>query len=115
MRGHPVEDFAENPSEKHDANPGYRVLYDGQCEICQACVSWLKTLDPKNKTTCLPISAEVLSAVDSRLKMDECCPITPMSQVEGNRRACDSCMSLLQKVKSMSAASPANSSLSLGS
>jgi predicted DCC family thiol-disulfide oxidoreductase YuxK len=50
----------------------YRVLYDGQCEICQACVSWLRTLDHENKTVCLPISAEVLPAVDSRLNMDEC-------------------------------------------
>jgi hypothetical protein len=48
------------------------VLYDGQCEICQSCVSWLKALDHEKKTVSLPISAEVLSAVDSRLKMDEC-------------------------------------------
>jgi glyoxylase-like metal-dependent hydrolase (beta-lactamase superfamily II)/predicted DCC family thiol-disulfide oxidoreductase YuxK len=54
------------------STPAYRVLYDGQCEICQACVSWLKTLDHDNKTICLPIGAEVLSALDSRLQMDEC-------------------------------------------
>lgn len=50
----------------------YRVLYDGQCEICQAYVSWLKILDHDKKTICFPISAEVLSAVDSRLRIDEC-------------------------------------------
>ena len=50
----------------------YRVLYDGQCEICQACVSWLKTFDHENKTISLPISAEVLPTVDSRLRMDDC-------------------------------------------
>lgn len=50
----------------------YRVLYDGQCEICQACVSWLKSLDREHQTLSLPISAEVLSSVDSRLQMDEC-------------------------------------------
>jgi glyoxylase-like metal-dependent hydrolase (beta-lactamase superfamily II)/predicted DCC family thiol-disulfide oxidoreductase YuxK len=50
----------------------YRVLYDGQCEICQACVSWLKTLDGNRKTISLPISPAVLQTVDSRLKMDEC-------------------------------------------
>jgi glyoxylase-like metal-dependent hydrolase (beta-lactamase superfamily II)/predicted DCC family thiol-disulfide oxidoreductase YuxK len=72
MHEHPVEDIAEKPDEKHDANKAYRVLYDGQCEICQACVSWLKALDRKNKTTCLPISADVLPTVDSRLRMDEC-------------------------------------------
>lgn len=50
----------------------YRVLYDSQCEICQACVAWLKTLDHENKTLPLPMSAEVLSAVDSRLRLEEC-------------------------------------------
>ncbi len=50
----------------------YRVLYDGQCEICQACVAWLKTLDHENKTLALAISPEVLSKVDSRLRLDEC-------------------------------------------
>ena len=71
MRGYPVE-YAEKPAQKHDENTAYRVLYDGQCEICQAWVSWLKALDRKNKTISLPISAEVLPTVDSRLRMDEC-------------------------------------------
>ena len=35
-------------------------------------VAKLRALDHENKAICLPISAEVLSAVDSRLKMDEC-------------------------------------------
>ena len=35
-------------------------------------MSWLNALDHENKTICLPISAAVLSAVDSRLQMDEC-------------------------------------------
>ena len=65
---------AESLEEKSSASSSYTVLYDGQCEICQACVSWLKTLDREgnNQTLCLPISAEALSAIDSRLKMDEC-------------------------------------------
>jgi len=50
----------------------YRVLYDSQCEICQACVAWLKTLDHQNKTAALAISPEGVSTVDSRLKLDEC-------------------------------------------
>ena len=72
MRGYPVEVIAERPDEKHAAKAAYRVLYDGQCEICQACVSWLRALDRKNMTVCLPISADALPTVDSRLRMDEC-------------------------------------------
>jgi glyoxylase-like metal-dependent hydrolase (beta-lactamase superfamily II)/predicted DCC family thiol-disulfide oxidoreductase YuxK len=63
----------------------YRVLFDGQCEICQACVSWLKTLDRKNKTICLPISSEVLASVDPRLNMENCLKqlhvVTPKGEI----------------------------------
>ena len=67
-----VADVDGDPRQERVAKSPYRVLYDGQCEICQGCVSWLKTLDLKNKTTCLPISAEVLACGDSRLRMDDC-------------------------------------------
>jgi len=50
----------------------YRVLYDGQCEICQACVSWLKVLDDEKRTECVSITADSLSSVDSRLRMEDC-------------------------------------------
>src|ERR1039457_6424839 len=69
---HSLAEITASSDKEHDANSAYRVLYDGQCEICQSCVSWLRTLDRENKTICLPISTEVLSAVDSRLQMDEC-------------------------------------------
>jgi len=65
-------EMAESLEEKTHAASAYRVLYDGQCEICQACVSWLKTLDGKSQTVGLPIDAEALGSVDSRLKLDEC-------------------------------------------
>ena len=67
-----VTDVAEEPDQKPRAKAAYRVLYDGQCEICQACVAWLKALDDKNKTNSLAISAEILSTIDSRLGLDEC-------------------------------------------
>ena len=72
MREDAVAEISEEPDEKQVARAAHRVLYDGQCEICQACVSWLKTLDYENKAICLPISAEVLPTVDSRLRMDDC-------------------------------------------
>jgi hydroxyacylglutathione hydrolase len=65
-------EIATRPNKEQASTAAYQVLYDGQCEICQACVSWLKTIDHKNRTVCLPISAEVLSAVDPQLRMDEC-------------------------------------------
>lgn len=67
-----IEGTATSREQERNPKAAYQVLYDGQCEICQACVSWLKTLDRGNKTFCLPISAETLSAVDSRLQVDEC-------------------------------------------
>jgi len=58
--------------EPHDQSSFYRVFYDGQCEICQACVSWLKALDRDHKTLCLPLSAEVLLAIPCALDLDAC-------------------------------------------
>ncbi len=72
MHDDPVAEIPTIRDARPQATAAYRVIYDGQCEICQACVSWLKALDHENKTVCLPISAEVLSAVDARLGMDDC-------------------------------------------
>jgi len=60
-----VTEIAEKSDEKRSVEAAYRVLYHGQCEICQACVSWLKALDHENKAVWLPVSAEVLSGVNS--------------------------------------------------
>ncbi|HEV2397450.1 MAG TPA: MBL fold metallo-hydrolase [Candidatus Sulfotelmatobacter sp.] len=80
-----LAEIVARPDTEHPTAPAYRVLYDGQCEICQACVAWLKTLDHHNKTLALPIGAEVLSAVDSRLKLDECLRqlhvVTPQGEI----------------------------------
>ena len=50
----------------------YIALYDGQCEICQACVSWLNALDGNKKTSPVPISAEAISNLDARLNLEDC-------------------------------------------
>ena len=85
MPDHPLAEVAAMPDEKHLARAAHRVLYDGQCEICQACVSWLKTLDAEKQTVCLPISADVLSSVDSRLRMQDCLRqlhvVTPQGEI----------------------------------
>jgi predicted DCC family thiol-disulfide oxidoreductase YuxK len=72
MANRSFAEIATTPDTVRPTTPMYSVLYDGQCEICQACVAWLKTLDREKKTSALPISAEVLASVDSRLRMDEC-------------------------------------------
>ena len=60
MNEHSLAEMATSSDQECGTKSSYRVLYDGQCEICQACVSWLKTLDHENKTICLPISADGL-------------------------------------------------------
>jgi glyoxylase-like metal-dependent hydrolase (beta-lactamase superfamily II)/predicted DCC family thiol-disulfide oxidoreductase YuxK len=50
----------------------YRVLYDDQCEICQAGASWLRLLDGRGLTECVPISGEALAALDPRLELEGC-------------------------------------------
>jgi hypothetical protein len=67
-----VADVDEEPRQERVAKSPYRVLYDGQCEICHGSAAWLKTLDLENKTICLPVSAEVLANLDSRRRMDDC-------------------------------------------
>ena len=54
------------------AKAAYIVLYDGQCEVCQAGVSWLRILDRQRRTSCGPLSPEALAALGSRLSMEDC-------------------------------------------
>jgi glyoxylase-like metal-dependent hydrolase (beta-lactamase superfamily II)/predicted DCC family thiol-disulfide oxidoreductase YuxK len=63
---------AAAPDQEYATVPSYRVLYDDQCELCQACVAWLRILDHENKTISVPISWEILTKTDARLRMDEC-------------------------------------------
>jgi glyoxylase-like metal-dependent hydrolase (beta-lactamase superfamily II)/predicted DCC family thiol-disulfide oxidoreductase YuxK len=81
-----VAEVARNPREQPLASATYKVLYDGQCEICQACVAWLKALDHQQRTVCLPISAEVLSSLDSRLRIEDCLRqlhvVTPEGEIQ---------------------------------
>ncbi|MGA9472691.1 MAG: MBL fold metallo-hydrolase [Terriglobales bacterium] len=67
-----VAEPGPNESSELTTQPVYKVLYDGQCEICHACVAWLRTLDTRNQTASLPISADVLAGVDSRLELSQC-------------------------------------------
>jgi glyoxylase-like metal-dependent hydrolase (beta-lactamase superfamily II)/predicted DCC family thiol-disulfide oxidoreductase YuxK len=50
----------------------HHVLYDEQCEICQAGVSWLKALDRRKRTVCHPIDPEVLARVHKDLTVEGC-------------------------------------------
>src|SRR5688572_27387900 len=49
------------------------VIYDGQCEICQAGVSWLKALDGKNHlVVCHPIDPQTLASIHKDLRIEDC-------------------------------------------
>ena len=64
--------LADIPAHEPSQSGPYIVLYDGQCEICQACVSWLNVLDGNKKTSPVPISAETVSNLDARLSLEDC-------------------------------------------
>jgi glyoxylase-like metal-dependent hydrolase (beta-lactamase superfamily II)/predicted DCC family thiol-disulfide oxidoreductase YuxK len=50
----------------------YHVIYDEQCEICQAGVSWLKTLDRRHRTVCHPIDPVTLARIHHALEVEAC-------------------------------------------
>ena len=50
----------------------HHVIYDEQCEICQAGISWLKTLDRRKQTVCHPIDPEILARLHHALEVDAC-------------------------------------------
>jgi hypothetical protein len=50
----------------------FRVIYDEQCEICQAGVSWLKFLDRDRRVACHPIEPDLLSTLHPDLIVEAC-------------------------------------------
>ena len=50
----------------------FKVLYDSQREICQACVSWLQILDRRRITRSIPVDADALRELDPRLEVEAC-------------------------------------------
>lgn len=50
----------------------FTVLYDGQCEICQASVAWLQILDTRHLTHSVAVDADSLRLLDPRLDVDAC-------------------------------------------
>lgn len=45
-----------------------RVFYDGQCEVCQAGVSWLRLLDRHGQVECIPIQPHAVAAAGLNLE-----------------------------------------------
>ncbi len=85
MAPYSVAGSAQEPDVKKAFGAAYTVLYDGQCEICQAGVSWLKVLDRKQRTNCVPLSTEALAALNASLSMEDCLRqlhvVTPQVQI----------------------------------
>ena len=50
----------------------FKVLYDDQCEICQAGVAWLRVLDTRGRTEAVPITAAALEKLGAGLEMQSC-------------------------------------------
>lgn len=50
----------------------YVALYDGQCEICQACVAWLQVLDRRGRVAAVPLETADLASLHPELKLEEC-------------------------------------------
>jgi glyoxylase-like metal-dependent hydrolase (beta-lactamase superfamily II)/predicted DCC family thiol-disulfide oxidoreductase YuxK len=49
-----------------------QVIYDEQCEICQAGVSWLKILDRHRRVVCHAIDPETLPSIHPDLTVEAC-------------------------------------------
>ena len=50
----------------------YQVIYDEQCEICQAGVSWLKVLDHAGRIVVHPIDFDTLPKIHPDLNVEAC-------------------------------------------
>jgi glyoxylase-like metal-dependent hydrolase (beta-lactamase superfamily II)/predicted DCC family thiol-disulfide oxidoreductase YuxK len=50
----------------------YKALYDDQCEVCQAFVSWIRLLDRQNLVDCLPIEPGRLAELHPGLNLVAC-------------------------------------------
>ena len=48
------------------------AIYDEQCEICQAMVSWIHLLDPDGVVSCTPLDPERLGDLHPDLELEEC-------------------------------------------
>ncbi|MBZ5538579.1 MAG: DCC1-like thiol-disulfide oxidoreductase family protein [Acidobacteriia bacterium] len=61
-------DFPENSGR----GELYTAIYDGQCEICQAFISWLRILDRHHRVSCVPIEPERLKELHPNLQLEAC-------------------------------------------
>ena len=63
----------------------YHVIYDEQCEVCQAGVSWLKVLDHDKRIIAHPIDPDTIQRIHPDLKIESCLRelhvVTPDNQV----------------------------------
>jgi len=55
-----------------EARLSYQVIYDEQCEICQAGVSWLKILDHDKVVVAHPVDPDILPTIHPNLNLEAC-------------------------------------------
>lgn len=80
-RKRPIAASPQSPIAASNPLPGQQppaasrqfiAIYDEQCEICQAFVSWLRLLDRHGKVAVLPIEPEVLVRIHPDLELEAC-------------------------------------------
>jgi len=61
------------------------VLFDGQCEVCQAGVAWIRQLDRDQLVDCVALESADLSSLHAELRVEECLRelhvVTPLGDV----------------------------------
>jgi glyoxylase-like metal-dependent hydrolase (beta-lactamase superfamily II)/predicted DCC family thiol-disulfide oxidoreductase YuxK len=60
------------------------AVYDGQCEICQAAVSWIRLLDRRGLVRCVALQDGPLSAIHPSLTRAECTAQLHVVDADGN-------------------------------
>ncbi len=78
----------DSPSSGRDSQGRrrrYLVLYDDQCEICQAGIAWLRLLDRRGFCRPQPIDPAILASFEPPLKLEDCLRelhvVTPRGEV----------------------------------
>ena len=69
------------------SRPSVTALYDAQCEVCQAGVSWIRALDRAGTVDCVTLDVDRLHEHHAELDVDECLRVLHVVTDDGEVRA----------------------------